>query len=137
MQRRVRSLPERPVPQGVKSVQGGPCQLVSRGFQSRTDLGGEVPGSSFSHKALAPAQRLGPERRSEIKYGLQLLPSPFPICMSPLRGSGVRERGLVMDCPDPCGDHAGLGEEATANKQTAYSGHSIRRSRLGGGCIRN
>lgn len=112
-QGRVRSFVERLVPPGVKSVQGGPCQSASLGFRSHW----------FSHIGLAPAQLPGLGRRSEIKYGLQLLPSCSQICTSPVRGFGVRQHRILMDCPDSR-DHSGLGEETTVNKQTAYSGHS-------------
>lgn len=89
-QGRVRSFVERLVPPGVKSVQGGPCQAASLGFRSHW----------FSHTGLAPAQLPGLGRRSEIKYGLQLLPSCSQICTSPVRGFGVRQHRILMDCPD-------------------------------------
>ena len=86
----------------------------------------------FSYTGLAPAQLPGLGRRSEIKYGLQLLPSCSQICTSPVRGFGVRQHRILMDCPDSR-DHSGLGEETTVNEQTAYSGHSSSSSSLGVG----
>ena len=71
-------------------MQGGPCQAASLGFRSHW----------FSHTGLAPAQLPGLGRRSEIKYGLQLLPSCSQICTSPVRGFGVRQHRILMDCPD-------------------------------------
>lgn len=90
-------------------MQGGPCQSASLGFGSHW----------FSHTGLAPAQLQGLGRGSEIKYGLQLLPSCSQICTSPVRGFGVRQHRILMDCPNSR-DHSGLVSEQANNLQWVF-----------------
>lgn len=68
---------------------------------------------------LAPAQLQGLGRRSEIKYGLQLLPSCSQICTSlseGLWGEATQDPDGLPQLPD----HSGLVSEQANNLQWAF-----------------